>query len=212
MRVVGSEMRGGRDGGGFILDYYAPPGGALAESDGILLRIEKILREVPEVENTSRRTGLQLGLAAVTEPNRGDFTVKLKRDRKRDIEEIISDVRSQIKESEPTADVEFIQVLQDMIGDLSNQPQPVVIKLFSQDAKLLNQTAPKVADTIAKLKGVVDVLDGIENTISGPAVTYQVDPTVAARSGFTPEEIAVDASAILEGGPAATPVIVNARH
>jgi CzcA family heavy metal efflux pump len=208
---LGSDLLPEMDEGGFILDYFTPPGSSLEESNRILLRIEKILREVPEVENTSRRTGLQLGLAAVTEPNRGDFTVKLKRDRKRDIEEIISDVRSRIKESEPAADVEFIQVLQDMIGDLSNQPEPVVIKLFSQDPKLLNQTAPKVAETIGKLKGVVDVLDGIENTISGPAVTYQVDPMIAARSGFTPEEIAVDASAILEGEPAATPVIINDR-
>jgi multidrug efflux pump subunit AcrB len=210
-QFLGSDLLPEMDEGGFILDYYTPPGSSLAESDRILQRMDKILRDVPEVENTSRRTGLQLGLAAVTESNRGDFTVKLKRDRKRDIEEIISDVRSQIKESEPAADVEFIQVLQDMIGDLSNQPEPVVIKLFSQDPKLLNSTAPKVAETIGKLKGVVDVLDGIENTISGPAVTYQVDPLVAARSGFTPEEIAVDASAILEGEPAATPVIINDR-
>src|SRR6266436_6590943 len=180
---LGSDLLPEMDEGGFILDYFTPPGSSLEESNRILLRIEKILREVPEVENTSRRTGLQLGLAAVTEPNRGDFTVKLKRDRKRDIEEIISDLRSQIKEAEPVADVEFIQVLQDMIGDLSNQPEPVVIKLFSQDAKLLNQTAPKLADAIGKVKGVVDVLDGIENTISGPAVTYQVDSMVAARSG-----------------------------
>jgi multidrug efflux pump subunit AcrB len=199
------------DEGGFILDYFTPAGSSLAESDRILLHIEKILRSVPEVENTSRRTGLQLGLAAVTEANRGDFTVKLKRERKRDIEEIISDVRSQIKETEPAAEVEFIQVLQDMIGDLSNQPEPVVIKLFSQDAKLLNDTAPKVADAIGKIQGVVDVLNGVENTISGPAVTYQVDSMVAARAGFTPEEIAVDASAILEGEPAATPVIINDR-
>jgi CzcA family heavy metal efflux pump len=210
-RFLGSDLLPEMDEGGFILDYYTPPGSSLAESDRILLRMEKVLRSVPEVENTSRRTGLQLGLAAVTEPNRGDFTIKLKRDRKRNIEEIISDVRSQIKQAEPEADVEFVQVLQDMIGDLSNQPEPVVIKLFSQDPKLLNQTAPKVADAIGKLKGVVDVLDGIENTISGPAVTYQVDPMVAARSGFTPEEIAVDASAILEGEPAATPVIINDR-
>ena len=210
-RFLGTDLLPEMDEGGFILDYYTPPGSSLAESDRILLRIEKILRAVPEVENTSRRTGLQLGLAAVTEPNRGDFTIKLKRDRKRDIEEIISDVRSQIKESEPAADVEFVQVLQDMIGDLSNQPEPVVIKLFSQDAKLLNSTAPKVAEAIGKIKGVVDVLDGIENTISGPAVTYQVDKMVAARSGFTPEEIAIDASAILEGEPAATPVIINDR-
>jgi multidrug efflux pump subunit AcrB len=163
--------------------------------------------------STSRRTGLQLGLAAVTEANRGDFTVKLKpwRDRKRDIDDIISDVRTEIKKTEPAADVEFVQVLQDMIGDLTSAPEPVVIKLFSPDAKLLTAAAPRVADAIQKIPHVVDVLDGIENTISGPAITYQVEPTVAARAGFTPEEIAVDASAILEGEPSTTPVVINDR-
>jgi len=209
--LLETDLLPAMDEGGFILDYFTPPGSSLAESNRILLHIEKILRSVPEVENTSRRTGLQLGLAAVTEANRGDFTVKLKRDRKRDIDDIISDLRSQIKQTEPAADVEFIQVLQDMIGDLSNQPEPVVIKLFSQDAKLLNDTAPKVADAIGKIKGVVDVLNGIDNTISGPAVTYQIDPIVAARAGFTPEEIAVDAAAILEGEPSVTSVILNDR-
>jgi multidrug efflux pump subunit AcrB len=214
------------DEGGFILDYFTPPGSSLAESNSILLRIEEILRSMPEVENTSRRTGMQLGLAAVTEANNGDFTVKLKRDRKRDIEEIISDVRSQIEQTEPATKVEFVQLLQDMIGDLTSAPEPVVIKLFSQDGKLLNDTAPRVAEAIGKIettkfeiskfsftKGnpVVDVLNGVENTISGPAVTFQVNPAVAARSGFTPEEVAVNAAAVLEGEPAATPVILNDR-
>ena len=204
------------DEGGFILDYDTPPGSALAESERILQHIEEIVRSQPEVENTSRRTGLQLGLAAVTEANRGDFTVKLKRDRKRDIEEIIADIRSEVEQTEPSTKVEFIQVLQDMIGDLTSQPQPVVIKLFSQDPKLLTQNAPRVADAISNIQlgkahPVVDVLDGLVNTTSGPAVTYQIDPMIAARAGFTAEEVAVDAAAILEGEPAATPVIVNDR-
>jgi multidrug efflux pump subunit AcrB len=86
-----------------------------------------------------------------------------------------------------------------------------VIKLFSQDPRLLANTAPQVADAIQKIHGVVDVLDGIENTISGPATTFQINPAVAARAGFTPEEVAVDAAAILEGEPASTPVVVNDR-
>jgi len=210
-KFLGSDLLPEMDEGGFILDYFTPPGSSLEESNRILLRIETIIRSVPEVENTSRRTGLQLGLAAVTEANRGDFTVKLKRDRKRDIDEIISDIRGQVEETEPEAKVEFIQVLQDMIGDLTSQPEPVVIKLFSEDAKLLEETAPKVADAIGKIHGVVDVLNGIENTISGPAVTYRINPSVAARAGFTPEEVALDAAAILEGEPAALPVILNDR-
>src|SRR5712692_5594717 len=214
---LGTEFLPEMDEGGFILDYFTPPGSSLAESSRILQRIEQILRATSEVENTSRRTGMQLGLAAVTEANNGDFTVKLKRKRKRGIDDVISDIRSQIEEEEPATKVEFIQLLQDMIGDLTSQPEPVVIKLFAQDGKLLNDTAPRVADALDKIKiggnahPVVDVLNGVENTISGPAVTYQVDPAIAARAGFTPEEVAVNAAAVLEGEPAATPVILNDR-
>jgi CzcA family heavy metal efflux pump len=199
------------DEGGFILDYFTPPGSSLTESDRILQRIERILKDTPEVENTSRRTGLQLGLAAVTEANRGDFSVRLKAKRKRGIEEIMGDIRAKIKETEPAADIEFVQLLQDMIGDLSNEPEPIVIKLYSQDPQVLLQAAPRVAEAIRKIDGVVDVLDGVENTISGPASTFQINSATAARSGFTPEEIATDSTAILEGEPAATPVVINDR-
>jgi CzcA family heavy metal efflux pump len=214
---LGTDFLPAMDEGGFILDYFTPPGSSLAESNRILQHIEEILKSTPEVENTSRRTGLQLGLAAVTEANNGDFTVRLKKDRKRDIDDIIADLRSEIESTEPGTKVEFIQLLQDMIGDLTSAPEPVVIKLFAQDGKLLNDTAPRVADVLDKIKigsnshPVVDVLNGVENTISGPAVTYQVNPTVAARAGFTPEEVAVNAAAVLEGEPAATPVILNDR-
>src|SRR5262249_29627577 len=191
----------GMDEGGFILDYVTPPGSSLTESNRILDHIESVVRQTPEVVSTSRRTGLQLGLAAVTEANIGDFTVKLKPrgERKRDVDEVIAEIRSKVEEGEPFTKVEFIQLLQDMIGDLNSAPEPVVIKLFSQDGKLLNDTAPKVAEAIGKIPGVVDVLNGVENTISGPAVTFQVNPTVAARAGFTPEEVGVDAAAVLEG-------------
>src|SRR6266581_2432387 len=136
---LGTEFLPKMDEGGFILDYFTPPGSSLAESNRILLHIEEILKSTPEVENTSRRTGMQLGLAAVTEANNGDFTVRLKKDRKRDIGDIIADIRSEIESTEPASKVEFIQLLQDMIGDLTSAPEPVVIKLYSQDGKLLNE-------------------------------------------------------------------------
>jgi multidrug efflux pump subunit AcrB len=207
----GSDLLPEMDEGGFVLDYIMPAGSSLAETNRVVGHVEQMLREVPEVESTSRRTGLQLGLAAVTEANTGDILVKLKAKRDRDIEEIMADVRADIKKEEPALDVDFVQVLQDMIGDLTSAPQPIQIKLFSQDPKQLEEWAPKVADAIGKIKGVVDLLNGIDNTISGPAVTFQVDPSVAARAGFTAEEIAIDASAILEGEPAPTPVVANDR-
>jgi len=210
-RYSGSDLLPEMDEGGFVLDYLMPAGSSLAETNRVVGHVEQMLREVPEVESTSRRTGLQLGLAAVTEANYGDILVKLKGKRDRDIEEIMAEVRGRIKQEEPALDVEFTQVLQDMIGDLTSAPEPIQIKLFSQDPKQLEMWAPKVADAIGKVEGVVDILNGIDNTISGPAVTFQVDPSVAARAGFTAEEVALDASAILEGEPAPTPVVANDR-
>jgi len=210
-RYSGSDLLPEMDEGGFVLDYLMPAGSSLAETNRVVGHVEQMLREVPEVESTSRRTGLQLGLAAVTEANYGDILVKLKGKRDRDIEEIMAEIRGRIKREEPVLDVEFTQVLQDMIGDLTSAPEPIQIKLFSQDPKQLDTWAPKVADAIGKVEGVVDILNGIDNTISGPAVTFQVDPSVAARAGFTAEEVALDASAILEGEPAPTPVVANDR-
>jgi CzcA family heavy metal efflux pump len=208
---LGSDLLPEMDEGSFVLDYIMPAGSSLAETNRAISHVEEILQETPEVEGTSRRTGMQLGLAAVTEANTGDISVKLKDKRSRGIDEVIEELRGKIKAEEPALDVEFVQKLQDMIGDLTSAPEPVQIKLYAQDPTVLADWPPKVADSISKIKGVVDVLNGIDNTISGPAVTFQVNPGVAARAGFTPEEVALDAAAMIEGEPAPSPIVNNDR-
>jgi multidrug efflux pump subunit AcrB len=210
-QALGSDLLPEMDEGGFILDYIMPAGSSLSETNRVLEHVERILHATPEVESTSRRTGLQLGLAAVTEANTGDFTVKLKAKRRRGIDDVIADVRAQVKATEPELDVEFVQVLQDMIGDLSNAPEPIQIKLFANEPALLEQLGPRVGEAIGKIPGVVDVENGIENTISGPTTNFQIDPVVAARMGFTPSEVSEDATAILDGVTTADPLIQNGR-
>ncbi len=215
-RLLGTDLLPAFDEGGFVLDYVMPPGSSLQETDRVLGAIERILRSTPEVESTSRRTGLQLGLAAVTEPNTGDIAVKLKAQRSRGVDEVISEVRAKVTSSQPGLDVEFTQVLQDMIGDLTGAPEPVVVKLFSPDADLLSTWAPQVADALQKVKidgrtAIVDVEDGIEKTTSGPAVRFTVNPDAADRAGFTAEELGTVGVAMVEGEPAAAPVLINAR-
>jgi CzcA family heavy metal efflux pump len=210
-RALGSDLLPEMDEGAFILDYTMPAGSSLAETDRILQHVEKILQRTPEVRITSRRTGLQLGLAAVTEANYGDFTVRLNTKRSRSIDEVMADVRDQLKKTEPELDVEFTQVLQDNIGDLSNSPEPIQIKLFSHDSNLLHELGPKVQAAIAGIPGVVDTQNGVDNTLSGPATNFQIDPAVAGRLGFTPAEVAEDATSILDGLPTNEPLIMNGR-
>ncbi len=210
-RGLGSDLLPEMDEGAFILDYFTPAGTSLTETNRILEHVDQILRRIPEVSITSRRTGLQMGLAAVTEANTGDFTVRLKTDRSRAIDEVIADAREQIHAAEPSLDMEFTQILQDMIGDLSNSPEPIQIKLFSNDQNLLLTLGPRVQQAIAKIPGVVDTQNGVDNTISGPATNFEIDPVVAGRLGFTPAEVAEDATSILDGLPTNNPLISGGR-
>lgn len=209
-QLLGTNLLPDMDEGGFILDYIMPAGSSLAETNRVLEDVTRILHSIPEVENTSRRTGLQLGLAAVTEANQGDFTVKLKQKRSRSVWQVMDEVRSRVKDTHPELEIELTQVLQDNINDLSNAPQPIQVKIFSDDAALLNQLGPRVADAISKIDGVVDVDNGIDSTISGPATNFAVDPTVASRLGFTPAEVSDDATAILDG-ITTNPLVANGR-
>src|SRR6185503_11921719 len=122
------------DEGSFIFDYWTPGGTALAETDRQLHIIEDILRKTPEVTGTARRTGAELGLFA-TEQNTGDIAVRLKRpsDRDRHITEVMDDIRGQVEAAVPRVRVELIQILSDVLDDLSGSASPLEIKLFGAD-------------------------------------------------------------------------------
>ena len=209
--TLGTNLLPEMDEGAFIMDCTMPAGSSLESTKTVMDEVDKILKDTPEVLITTKRTGLQLGLAAVTESNYGDYSVRLKTDRKRDISQIIDDVRGRVKEAVPMLDVEYTQVLEDMIGDLSNSPEPIQVKLFSNDANLLHELGPKVQAAIAAIPGIVDTQNGVDNTLSGPATTFQVNPTIASRLGFTPQEIAEDATSLLDGLAATDPIIIDGR-
>ncbi|MBV9268210.1 MAG: efflux RND transporter permease subunit [Acidobacteriaceae bacterium] len=210
-RSLGTDLLPTMDEGSFVFDYLMPAGASLEDTNRVLLGVEKILRSIPEIETTSRRTGLQLGFATVTEPNTGDISIKLKDNRSRSIDEVIADVRKRVNERYPQLDTDFSQLLQDQIGDLTSSPDPIQIKLFSENVGLLQAWAPRVAEAIKAIPAVKDLKNGIDETISGPAITFTIDPTTAARAGFTPQELELDVSAIMDGEPASVPVISNGR-
>ena len=162
----------------------------------MLMHVEELLLKTPEVESFSRRTGLELGLFT-TEPNRGDFAVKLKPGHARATEEVMDDLRKQIESSEPALEIEFVAILPDMIGDLTSSPEPIEIKLFSEDTAALHEKAAEVEEAIKKVQGVVDTKSGV--VVSGPAVTFNVDPQRAAQFGVTATDIANTVTTAMSG-------------
>ena len=200
-QTLGSEFLPEFDESAFVLDYLAPAGSSLVETNRMLEDVEELLMKTPEVESYSRRTGLEMGLF-VTEPNTGDFAVKLKPDHKRSTQDVIAELREQIAESEPALEVEFVGIVPDVIGDLEGNPEPIEVKLFSEDAKALQATADEVEEAIKKVSGVVDTLNGV--VISGPAVTFNIDPARASQFGVTANDVAATVTTAMSGDAASS--------
>jgi CzcA family heavy metal efflux pump len=185
------------DEGAFVLDYRTPTGTSLAETDRILRQMEARVAALPETAGFTRRTGAEFGLFA-TEQNTGDILVRLtpRSQRNRAIDEVITDLRGQITQNIPGVSIEFIQILQDMIGDLEGTPEPVEVKIFGDNMNVLEQAALDVGPKIEKIQGIVDFKT---MTKGNPEIVFHVDAAAAGRVGMTVEQVSQQVTAGLLG-------------
>ncbi len=200
-RAAGSGFLPEMDEGAFIVDYFTPGGTALAETDRQLKIIERILAETPEITGTSRRTGAELGLFA-TAQNRGDIAVRLEPPsrRTRGINEVIDDVRARIELAVPRVRVEFVQILSDVLDDLSGASSPMEIKLFGANLSQLEAYAESLSTKVQVVAGLQDFYNGIPE--SSAEMAMSVNAVEAASVGLTADQIASSVSGALLGVPA----------
>ena len=181
------------DEGGFIIDYVAPPGISLAESDRQMRTAEAVLAKIPEIASYSRRTGTALGVHLV-EPNTGDFLVKLRSDRKRTSSEIIDGsqgspgLRDELHAALPRIDFEYPGILTDLIGDLVWSDEAIEIKVISNDLNFLRYKGPAIEDRIKQVNGVVDTFNGLVYT--GPTIRLKMRSDEAAHLGLSTDDVA----------------------
>jgi CzcA family heavy metal efflux pump len=193
---VGSGFMPSMDEGGFILDYRSEPGTSLTETDRLLRQAETIIRANPNVDTYSRRTGTQLG-GGLTEANQGDFFIRLKPQPRAPIEEVMNEIRSQITQQVPGVDIETAQLMEDIIGDLTAVPQPIEVKIFSNDMTVLKTMAEKTAASLGKIQGVVEIRNGINP--AGDALNIVVDRVKASLEGVDPEAVTLMVQDALTG-------------
>ncbi len=189
------------DEGAIVLDYNSPPGTSIEETDRMLRQAEKLIVKVPEVASYSRRTGTQMGFF-ITEPNRGDYLIRLKTKRERTTEEVISDIRQRIEATQPALTIDFGQVIGDMLGDLMSTVQPIEIKVFGPDAARRYALAGQVSAVVEKVSGTADVFDGIVRM--GPSVDVRPDPRRLAQFGLTATDFQTQLQTQLAGTTAGT--------
>ncbi|MFI0491012.1 efflux RND transporter permease subunit [Flavobacterium sp.] len=184
------------DEGSIIFDYQSPPGTSLEETDRMMKEVEKIIIKTPEVEAYSRRTGTQMGFF-ITEPNRGDYLIQLKKDRSKTSTEVIDYIRKKVEATQPALRIDFGQVIGDMLGDLMTSVSPIEVKIFGNDQKELQKIAKNVSGIIGNVKGTADVFNGI--VLAGPSITIVPNYRQLAQYGITPADLQFQMQTALEG-------------
>jgi CzcA family heavy metal efflux pump len=184
------------DEGSIVLDYWSPPGTSLDETDRMLHQVEKIIGGQPEVEAYSRRTGTEMGFF-ITEPNKGDYLIQLKKKRDKTTDEVISELRKKIAANQPALRIDFGQVITDMLGDLMTSIQPIEIKIFGDNPQKLQSLSRQVADIVSDVKGTADVNNGI--IIAGPSVSIDPIYSKLAQYNITPASLQFQVQTALEG-------------
>ena len=74
----------------------------------------------------------------------------------------MDELRPEVEKDAPGVEIEFTQILQDMLGDLQGTPEPVEVKLFGDNMPALEATADDVGDKLQKIPGIVDFKGGAE--------------------------------------------------
>ncbi|MEW5842791.1 MAG: efflux RND transporter permease subunit [Bacteroidota bacterium] len=184
------------DEGSIVLDFGSPPGTSLDETDRMLKVVDGILLKTPEVESFSRRAGTQMGFF-ITEPNRGDYLIQLKKKRSKTTTEVSDEIRKKIEAALPSLRVDFGQVITDMLGDLMSSVQPVEIKIFGDDQSKLKEIADSVAAVVSNVQGTADVFNGV--VIAGPEIHTVPKIEELAKYNLTPSDFQFQMRTKIEG-------------
>ena len=184
------------DEGGFVMDYYTRAGTSLDETDREVAQIDAIVSSQPEVLTFSRRLGAGLG-GELGQAYHGDYSVRLKRDHARSTPQVMAAVLAQVQSEVPGVEIELDQLMEDLIGDLTSVPQPIEVKLYAVDPSTLIGQAKKVAAALGRVRGVVELKDGV--VLAGDSMTLRIDPDRAAIEGARADDIARQVAGALAG-------------
>ena len=185
------------DEGAYIIDFRAPAGSSLAETEALASHLDDLLRASPFVRAYSREIGAQLGPPAATQSYQGDVQVRLRPGSRPAFDDLANAQREALAKIVPQLHVEFSQVVEDTLSDLEGQPEPIEVKIFGGDPVALRLAAREAARRVASVPGLVDLYDG--NPGCAPELDVNVDGVAAARAGLSAQGVADQIHDAIEG-------------
>ncbi len=162
LTLLPSDFLPKMDEGQFEIGYAMPVGTTLAASDAAARTMEKIIVEHPGVDSEGRLTGIDTNGFSPLPQSRGLIRVSLAPQGHRKSYEVISDeLRDQLTSAVPAAQLDFHQILEDMIDDLSGTPRPIEIIASGADQHRLIAIANNLQNKLDGIPGIVDTASGV---------------------------------------------------
>jgi CzcA family heavy metal efflux pump len=219
---MGGEFMPPFNEGTLTIGTTGPPATSLEESNRIGRLTENLLREVPEVTHTSRRTGraeldehaenvnyseLDVGLVEHEKPKAGVLAAVLRAipglhvfgsDRfGRPRDEVLAEIRTRLSQV-PGVTYNIGQPISHRLDHImSGIRAQIAVKLFGPDLEVLRAKARDIASLMAEVPGVVDL--AIEPQVEIPQLRVTVLRENAVRYGLSPADVADALETALQG-------------
>ena len=188
MGTLGSQFFPDSDQSQFNVVVNASPGSSLAQTSAICEKVEKILREKPEVKTVLTTIGS--GTDPVTKATILVKLVKTK-ERKKSDKKIMAELREQMRYI-PGAT--FSMLLQ---GGPGGAQKPVTLSIRGDDLIKLQKVADKVEGIVKLTPGAVDVENSLE--LSKPEIRINIDREKASDLAVNPFLIATTIRSMVDG-------------
>src|SRR5579872_976860 len=189
------------DEGQFEIGYAMPVGTTLAATDAAARSLERVALQDPSVVAEGRLTGIDSNGFSPMPQNRGLIRISLVAGNRRASYDQISDaLRDRMLAVVPAAQLDFHQILEDMINDLSGAPRPIELTISGLDQQRLIAIADSLNGKLADVPGLVDSFDGV--VYDDPVLRIAPIGAQMAALGVTAADVADALSAHSQGSVA----------
>lgn len=182
--------------GAFTINVSSVPGISLDESNGIGMRAERLIMDVPEIITVVRKTGRaeldEHALGVNASEIEAPFALH-----GRSKDEVLADLRQRL-ETIPGVNIEIGQPISHRIDAmLSGTKANIAIKLFGPDLNQLFALGNRIKAVIEPIPGMVDL--NVEQQVERPQLTIVPKREILARFGITVPEFAELIEVMLAG-------------
>ena len=190
--LLGKEFMPQLQEGSIMWRVVSIPSTSLEQSIEISKDVSKVLTAFPEVKTTIAMIG-RAEKGETADVNYMEIYTELNPhdewpDARREMPDLVDEMREQLEAAVPTAVISFTQPIQMRVEELiSGVRATLAAKLYGQDLQELDRISQQVKNAISQVEGVADL--SLEANLGKPQIQIRVNREQLARYGMNADEV-----------------------